>query len=509
MHNLEELLFDNFQDARDREYDFIVIGAGATGTAVTREIATVCPDARTLVLDQGAYLLPGHVQNVGSVYQPLMDTAVATPWRSGGELELVGQVPYLGGRTLFWSGAAPTPSAYQLRHWPAQIVEELEPIWPAARGLVGVRRASAVAQEYNSLNAQIRNRVYTRIKDIPGVHVPQQSEDLDAPLGMPKLGNLGTATKYSALPNLLETHGSHPSTVTIVPKCPVLQLTHDGDSVTAIETSSGPLQAGRAKIVLAMGTAENTSLVLKSFPRDIVPMAGHNLSGNAANFFMCRLPRAEFENLSADSAELSALYLDAHSGDRELVLHLSASATADPGRDRETIFRLLPDVFGDGVIDRLSDPDHVVFLVNGVAELAGEQTPSSPSRIYLDERGQSVIQYSPSHEDEMAVDSLGDMIREVLNIVAAGRKLEYWSPENRCWERTPPRQRRLPFAMLESGTLWMGNSPDSSVTDTNGRLHNVENTYVTGGALFPTRGSWNPLLTMTALAMRLGRHLTS
>jgi choline dehydrogenase-like flavoprotein len=67
----------------------------------------------------------------------------------------------------------------------------------------------------------------------------------------------------------------------------------------------------------------------------------------------------------------------------------------------------------------------------------------------------------------------------------------------------------MPFATNESGTLFMGGSPADSVTNTDGRLHNINNVYVTGGATHPTRGSWNPTLTMTALCLRLARHLTT
>ncbi|HWO67764.1 MAG TPA: hypothetical protein VNO31_47780, partial [Umezawaea sp.] len=223
---MADFLFQQYQDVADREFDFVVIGAGATGAALTREMATRAPSARILVLDQGSFLLPGHVQNHGSAYQPLMDTAVAAPWRTEGDLELVGQVPYLGGRTLFWSGAAPTPDLDRFVHWPADVVDDLRTDLRAARHLVGARRASEVAEEFGTLNEQLRDRILGNADDVPGMVVPPNGEDLDAPLGMPLTGRGRIPVKYSAVPVLLEASRAHPTTIAVVPGCPVHRLEH-------------------------------------------------------------------------------------------------------------------------------------------------------------------------------------------------------------------------------------------------------------------------------------------
>jgi hypothetical protein len=59
----------------------------------------------------------------------------------------------------------------------------------------------------------------------------------------------------------------------------------------------------------------------------------------------------------------------------------------------------------------------------------------------------------------------------------------------------------------EAGTLRLGNTPATSVTDVNCRFHDVKNTYVASPALIPRLGSPNPMLTGIALARRLGDHL--
>jgi choline dehydrogenase-like flavoprotein len=50
------------------------------------------------------------------------------------------------------------------------------------------------------------------------------------------------------------------------------------------------------------------------------------------------------------------------------------------------------------------------------------------------------------------------------------------------------------------GTARMGSSARSSVTDQNGKCHDLENLYIADGSLFVTSGSVNPALTIQALA---------
>jgi choline dehydrogenase-like flavoprotein len=59
------------------------------------------------------------------------------------------------------------------------------------------------------------------------------------------------------------------------------------------------------------------------------------------------------------------------------------------------------------------------------------------------------------------------------------------------------------------GTARMGRQPSEGVVDPNCRVHGVENLYVSDGAVFPTVGYANPLLTIVALALRTADHLRS
>ncbi|KAM3090423.1 family 16 glycoside hydrolase [Phormidesmis sp. 146-35] len=60
----------------------------------------------------------------------------------------------------------------------------------------------------------------------------------------------------------------------------------------------------------------------------------------------------------------------------------------------------------------------------------------------------------------------------------------------------------------ECGTLWMGDDPETSVTDVHGRFHHVANAYCADQALFPTAGSANPVPTGLALARKVALGIT-
>lgn len=59
------------------------------------------------------------------------------------------------------------------------------------------------------------------------------------------------------------------------------------------------------------------------------------------------------------------------------------------------------------------------------------------------------------------------------------------------------------------GTVRMGTSPRTSVTNSDCRVHGVANLYLAGSGVFPTSSQANPTLTIVALSLRLADHLQS
>lgn len=78
----------------------------------------------------------------------------------------------------------------------------------------------------------------------------------------------------------------------------------------------------------------------------------------------------------------------------------------------------------------------------------------------------------------------------------------------RTWH-TPIGKRLFVTGQHQAGTCRMGTDPATSVTDPFGRVWGYDNLFVCDAALHPTNGSFNPVLTILALAFRNATHIAA
>lgn len=92
-------------------------------------------------------------------------------------------------------------------------------------------------------------------------------------------------------------------------------------------------------------------------------------------------------------------------------------------------------------------------------------------------------------------------------------KADAWLKEagaTQTWKRGIIKGRRgLSGGQHQAGTCRMGSDPKTSVCDKFGRVHSIPNLFVADGSLHVTNGGFNPVLTIMALGYYVSEHITS
>ncbi|MBA5604111.1 GMC family oxidoreductase [Duganella sp. FT3S] len=516
-------------------YDFIVIGTGPTGVAFIEQTLRNQPEANILVLERGGYWLPAHYQMLPMAFQAATGSPPTTyPWTrstrmatTGMQLFQAGYMPIVGGRSTYWSAWCPAPTPGQMRDWPRALIDvTLAPgFWERARAFLHVTSMDQINDGvYGKLQAQLDSNIRENFKRC----VPTALSACPAPIavGNPdwqgvkfyKYATVGTlfGLQQRQLAQAAQGKG-HP--LTIVDRCLVERLLHDGHgTVTAIATNHGPLSVGRASIILAMGTIPPATLLMNSFG-DALPNAGKRYTGHFMSHVTARVQRTAFHGLSP--LEIGAVYLDGVD-QQGLQYHVQASAFAStrPEQDAQTIAHEAPDAAAVVSPAQLRGSEDYVVLV--CATLGEVSERNAENWIRRNDQGDPTtnitLQLQTGAADEKLWDVLDEATYQTITALVSARvdappEIEYWIDEGNgggSWRRARPsrEQIRLNIIVHEASPLWMGADPATSVVGLDYRPHGVRNVYVTGGALFPTCGSWNPTLTMCGLAQDLADRLT-
>ncbi len=466
----------------------------------------------------------------------------------------------VGGRSLYWGGWSPRPLASELPEdrWPGAAVAELtapDGLFDQAARQIGVDQTNDFISGH--LHEALRRQVFEGIGTIPGavpldelpLHLAPDAlpeaalEDelkLEAPLAVQSRTRSGffPFNKFSGVPLLMRAarsawsesaHDNVLKRLMIVPHCHVTRLALWGDRVGEVQTNLGNIGVPPGgRVILALATIESTRLALLSFGG--VPhygLIGHNLMAHLRSNLTIRIPREALRSLPPAVRDLqaSALFVKGRHGAGHFHLQITAAGLGARGGNSEAeLFKKIPDLDGFDHFAMASDT-HVVITIRGI----GEMEPQNPdSAVALDpepdEFGvpRAFVRIRASAGD-LALWTAMDRASDAAALVfAGGREFEILTPRGAV--RAGPtddlaallpyrpaaeggRRDGLGTTHHETGTLWMGDRSETSVTRADCRLHAVTNAYVAGPALFPTIGSPNPMLTGVALCRRLARVL--
>ena len=140
-----------------------------------------------------------------------------------------------------------------------------------------------------------------------------------------------------------------------------------------------------------------------------------------------------------------------------------------------------------------------------VVRVQAEQAPSPDSRVTLEPAvnrfgiRKARLDWRIAEADRRSIRRTQELVGAELEAAGLGRL------EDLLGDERPPLLVAGHYHHL--GTTRMHPDPERGVVDAAGRVHGVDNLYVTGGSVFPTGGAANPTLTVVALALRLADEL--
>ncbi len=298
--------------------------------------------------------------------------------------------------------------------------------------------------------------------------------------------------------------------------CIVTRIVHDGGKATAIDSSRGMVTLGDAKVVLAMGSLPPATLMLNSFPKESFPglaNIGERFTGHTVSIVIARVPRVSLPYGSRlEDVELGAMYVagvEPNSG-AQYHIQLTAASSTDPVKGESAAFHHMPDVRASPSKEQFAtSTDHVLFVCAVLGEL-DHLNRENWFRLNDSDSAceNSDLQVITNQQDEIVWDTMEMATFQLIECALEGTNVQYWheATSGGTWrsERPPVTQIRGPGIVHEASTMWMGDEEDKSApVGVDYRPRGVENVYITGAALYPRCGSWNPTGPMVALSIHL------
>ena len=414
------------------------------------------------------------------------------------------------------------------------------------------------------------NELPLHLGEAAGTAAGRNRQKLEAPLAVQsnQVSGLFPLNKFSAIPLLITAARTAAFDAAqgmpfvddvkkrfmIVPHCHVIRLATDVQGgqgrVTGVEVEVHQPVCGNAanvekqrltipvgdgaRVVIALGTIESARLALLSFAGTAhYGLIGTNLMAHLRSNLTIRIPRTSLAGLdpAVKALQASALFVKGRhtqADGTKSYYHqqITAAGLDHPSTDSEAeLFKKIPDVDTFDAMRRVND-QQIVITIRGIGEI---EAGNAANRVTLgaetDEVGvqRAFVHLAPNAHDQSLWDAMDAMADEIAHVFAGGQPFEVLNARG-SWVAVPAGgdlKAILPFADRadggrrdglgtthhEAGPLFMGDDPASSVTDANGRFHDVVNAYAIGPALLPTVGSPNPMLTGVALARRLADHL--
>jgi choline dehydrogenase-like flavoprotein len=451
----------------DKQAKYAIVGAGAAGMLLARELAKVAP---VILIESGG------LEGDPSEQESLTGESVSLPYPVHET-----RARQLGGSTALWAGycAQFDGHDFQARDWvPASGwpfgLEALEPYYRQVASLLNIR-------ELNFNARQIAQGCGERLL-------------FEKPQFAPTVWRFGTPIQRFG-ESLRDEFERAPNLLTVLRAFVVnirLDDTHGMVRELIIRTRDGREGHIQADLfVLACGGIETPRLLLNSNQQ--IPSGVGNASGMVGRCFMEHPHRTITPLLLEESRTLQNWLARGVFGDGEEFMHC-LGLSADMQRS-QCILNARAHIFRTPAMKPGDPPQMGLFM---------EQEPNPKSRVLLSEKTDALglrkvcLDWQLSELDQRSFEITATVLARECEELGLGRMM---TPLNRASERN------VLHSNHHLGTTRMSVHQEEGVVDADCRVHDVENLYVIGGSVFPTVSWANPTFTLMALTYRLVEYL--
>lgn len=492
----------------EKDYDVVIIGSGAGGGTVAKELVPLARDGRrVLVLEQGPRLAPGEftgreLEMASCLYES--DGGFLT---ADGTMTLAFGHAY-GGSTVVYTGTSMQPPERVIRAWgvPGLYAADLD---VRARKFAEENNVHLLADDLLNEN----NRLFVEGCRKAGYEAEQFPINVKGCRGS-SLCNLGCPNGAKQGTPQVQLPAAERGGVEVVTRAQVLRIEERaavvrvserpaGGKGLASEWAPGQYRVRAGIVVLAGGAVGSPVLLLRSPLPALPPAVGQGFTCHPAHILVGEHPR----EITNDVGHPKSFFLD-RAVEEGYVLETcmyfpftTAKNLAGFGEPHSTLMRAFP---------RLQ-----MILV-----LACDKAVPG-NRVAVDPDGKPVVHYRFTEE---TIAALVRATRASARIFFAAGAVRVHAPSadpplleaaeaHRIHERIDRRHFKpgkisVSAAHLMGGCA-MGGGRENSVTDSRGRIHDLPWLRVADASLFPDSLEINPYLTIMALADRVAEGIRS
>src|SRR5215471_10478244 len=495
-----------------QHYDIIIIGSGAGGGTLARQLATT--GKRILILERGDWL-----KREALNWDPkavFVDNRYISPdtWYDSNGKPFQPQVHYfVGGATKMYGAAL-----YRLRKedfgelreydgispaWPISY-DQMEPFYTKAEQMYQVHGLRGMDPTEPPASAPYP---YPPVSNEPRIQQLLDEQHMENSRcircqtcdGFPCLVHAKSDAEVLGVRPALQSPN-----VTLLRNSKVVRLVTNssGRSVTSVLVERDGEQEGRAEsfaadiVVLSCGAANTARLLLMS-ANDKHPNGLANGSDQVGRNYMYHnsmavLALSREENLTffQKTIALNDFYFGTDGVDFPL------GSIQMVGKSVGEMYK------GEKPLETKLAP---LGLLNDIARhavdfwLTTEDLPDPDNRVTVDRNGNISLSYRPNNQ--VPQQRLYDKLKSMLGLL--GMHPNHLIPRHAYLKNAIP----IAGCAHQAGTCRFGTDPDSSVLDVNCKAHELDNLYVVDTSFFVSIGAVNPALTAMANAIRVAEHL--